>query len=126
MQCKITASTYKLVINPLKAWNSSNIWENSERIKILFMKKIRCRLKSWNAYIYYYYYSVKKLLFSSFLSENIKIGIYRTIILPFVLHRCETWSPTVSEGLRLSVFENGVLKEIFGPTMDLVMWEWGR
>ena len=69
---------------------------------------------------------MKKLSFSNLLSKNIKVGIYRTIILPFVLHGCETCSPTVSEEHRLSVFENGVLREIFVPMMDLVMWEWGR
>ena len=39
----------------------------------------------------------------------------RTIILPFVLNGCETWSLTLKEERRLRVFENGVLKRIFGP-----------
>jgi len=69
---------------------------------------------------------VKNLLFSSLLSKNIKVKIYRTIILPFALHVCETWSPTASEENMLNVFRNGVLREIFGPRMDLVMWEWVR
>jgi len=86
------------------------------------MKKIRCRLKSRNAC----HYSVKNFLSSSLLYKNIKVKIYKTIILPFALHGCDTWSPTVSEVHRLSVFGNGVLREIFGPMMDLVMREWGK
>jgi len=61
------------------------------------MKKIRCTLKSRNSC----YYSVKNLLFASLLSKNIKVKIYRTINLPFALHGCENWSPTVSEEHRL-------------------------
>ena len=66
------------------------------------------------------------LLSSSLLSKNIKIMIYRTIILPFVLYGCETCSPTVSEEQRLRVFGNRVLRKIIGPTRDEVMGEWGR
>ena len=32
---------YKSQINPLKGWNSSNIWEQSKQIKIPLMKKLR-------------------------------------------------------------------------------------
>ena len=60
------------------------------------------------------------------LSKNIKVKIYRTIILPFVLYGCETWSPTVSEGHRLRVFRNRVIRKIFGRMRDKVMGEWGR
>ncbi len=49
------------------------------------------------------------------LSKHIKVKIYRTIILPFVLYGCETWSPTVSEDHRLRMFGNVVLRKIFGP-----------
>ena len=49
---------------------------------------------------------------------TIKIKIYRTIILPVVLYGCETWSLTWREGRRLRVFENSVLRRIFGPRRD--------
>ena len=48
----------------------------------------------------------------------LKIKIYRTIILPFVSYGCETWSLTLREELRLRVFENRVLRTIFGPKRD--------
>jgi hypothetical protein len=54
------------------------------------------------------------------LSKSIKIKIYRTIILPVVLYGCETWSPTLREEHRLRVFENRVLRRIFGPKRDEV------
>ena len=40
------------------------------------------------------------------------------------LGRCETWSLTLREECRLRVFENRVLRRIFGPKMDEVTWEW--
>jgi hypothetical protein len=58
------------------------------------------------------------LLSSSLLSKNTKIKIYRTIILPVVLYGCETWSVTLREEHR--VFENRVLRRIFGPKRDEV------
>jgi hypothetical protein len=57
---------------------------------------------------------------SSVLSKNIKIKIYGTIILPLVLYGCETWSRTLREECGLRVFENGVLRRIFGPKRDEV------
>jgi hypothetical protein len=62
--------------------------------------------------------SVQDLLSSSFLSKNLKIKIYSTIILPVVLYGCETWSLTLREERRLRVFENMVLRRIFGPKRD--------
>jgi hypothetical protein len=62
--------------------------------------------------------SVQNLLFSRLLSENLKIRIYTTIILPVVLYGCETWSLTVMEEHRLWVFENRVRRRIFGPKRD--------
>jgi hypothetical protein len=49
-----------------------------------------------------------------FVSKNVKIEIYRTIMLPVVLYGCETWSLTLREEYRLRVFENRVLRKIFG------------
>jgi len=48
----------------------------------------------------------------------LKIKIYRTIILPVVLYGCETWSLTLREELRLRVFDNRVLRRVFGPKRD--------
>ena len=60
------------------------------------------------------------------LSKNLKIKIYRTIILPVVLYGCETWSLTVREEEKLRVFENMVLRRIFGSRRDEVTGEWRR
>jgi len=68
---------------------------------------------------------VKNLLSSSLLSKNLKIKIYRTIILP-VVYGCETWSLALREELRLRVFENRVLRRVFGPMWDEVTGEWRK
>ena len=47
-----------------------------------------------------------------------KIKLYRTIILPFVLYGCQTWSLTLREERRLKMFENRALRRIFGPKRD--------
>ena len=73
-------------------------------------EEIKCRLKLGNAC----YYSVQNLLSSSLLSKNLKIKIYRTIILPVVLYGCETWSLTLREERRLRVFQNRVLRRVLG------------
>ena len=72
------------------------------------------------------YHSVQNLLSPSLLSKNLKITIYRTIILPVVLYGCETWSLTLREERRLRVFENRVLRRIFGPKRDEVTGEWRK
>ena len=58
---------------------------------------------------------MQNILSSSLLSKNLKIKIYRTIILRFILCGCETWSLTLREERRLRVFESRVLRLIFGP-----------
>ena len=68
---------------------------------------------------------MQNLLSSSLLSKNLKIKIYITIILSVVLYGCETWSLTLREEHRLRVFENRVLRRIFGPRRDEV-WEWRK
>jgi hypothetical protein len=75
---------------------------------------------------YAYYHSVRNLLSSHLLSKNMKIRIYKTIILPVVLHGCETWSLTLREEHRLRVFENKVLRRIFGLKWDEVTGEWRK
>jgi hypothetical protein len=72
------------------------------------------------------YHLVQNLLSSRLLSKNTKIRVYRTIILPVVLYGCETWSLTLREEQRLRVFENRVLRKIFGPKGDEVTGEWRR
>jgi len=85
-------------------------------------EEIKSRLRSRNAC----YHSVQNVLSSMLLSKNQKIKIYRNIILPFVLHGCGTWSLTLREKRKLRVFENMVLRRIFGPRRDEVMGEWRR
>ena len=69
---------------------------------------------------------MQNLLSSRLLSKNLKIKIYRNIILPVVLYGCEIWSLTLREVRRLRVFENRVLRKVFGPKRDEVTGEWGK
>ena len=69
---------------------------------------------------------MQNVLSSRLLSKNLKIKIYRTIILPVVLYGSETWSLTLREERKLTVFENMVLRRIFEPRRDKVMGEWRR
>jgi hypothetical protein len=71
-------------------------------------------------------HSVQSLLSFRLLSGNVKVEIYETIILPIVLYGCETWSLTMRETHRLRVFENRVLRRIFGPKRDEVTGEWRK
>jgi hypothetical protein len=86
----------------------------------LIQEEIKSRLNSGNAC----YHTVQNFLSSRLLSKNLKIRIYKTIILPVVLYVCETWSLTLREEHRLRVSENRVLRKIFGPKRDEVMGEW--
>jgi hypothetical protein len=65
-------------------------------------------------------------LSSCLLSRKVKVKINKTIILPVVLYGCETWSLTLSEEHRLRVFENRILRRIFGPKKDEVTGEWRK
>ena len=69
---------------------------------------------------------MKSLSSSSLLSTNLKIKIHRTIILPVVLYGCGTWSLTSREDHRLRVFENRVLRRMFGPKRGEVRGEWRK
>jgi uncharacterized membrane protein len=80
--------------------------------------EIKSRLNLGNAY----YYSVQNILSSRFISKNLKIKIYKTLILSVVLYGCETWSLTLREERRLRVFENRVLRRIFGPKREEDGW----
>jgi hypothetical protein len=66
---------------------------------------------------------VQNLLPSSLLSEIVKIKIHRNINLARVLYGCETWLLTLREKRRLRLFENRVLRRIFGPKRDEVRRE---
>jgi hypothetical protein len=70
---------------------------------------------------------VQNLLSSSLLSKSVNIEIYKkTITSPVVLYGCETWSLKFREECRLRVFENRVLRRIFGPKRGEVTGEWRR
>jgi len=73
-------------------------------------EEIKSRLKSGNVCCHL----VQNILSSSLLSKNLKIKIYRTIILPVVVYGCETWWLTLRQERRLRVFVNRVLRRIFG------------
>ena len=97
----------------------SNSYEKVKNVKYLrslltnqnsIQEEIKCRLKAGNSR----YYSVQTTMSSRLLSKNLKIKIYKTIVLPVVLYGCETWSLTLREECRLRIFENWILRRIFG------------
>jgi len=98
------------------------IFGNNVNNQNSIQEEIKRRLKTGNAC----YHSVQNLLSSCLFSKNLKIKIYGTIILPVVLCGCETWSLTLREERRLRVFENRVLRRIFGPKRDEVAGEWRK
>jgi hypothetical protein len=53
-------------------------------------------------------------------------GIYKTIILPVILYGCKIWSLTIREEHKLRVFENRVLRRIFGLKRDEMMGGWRK
>ena len=69
---------------------------------------------------------MQNLLSSSLLSKTLKIKIYKTIIFTVVLYGYETWSVTLMVERRLMVFENRVLRRVFGPKRDEVTGEWRK
>jgi len=97
-------------VGQLKYLGTTLTNQNSVRVEI------KRRLNSRNAF----YHLMLNLLCSSLLSKNIKIKIYRTIILPVVFCGCETWSLTLREEHRSRVFEKRVLRRIFGRKRDEV------
>ncbi|KAJ4433880.1 hypothetical protein ANN_16193, partial [Periplaneta americana] len=118
----------QLVTNPyIKPWT----FEVVEKFKYLgatvtnindTWEEIKRRINMGNAC----YYSVEKLLSSSLLSKNLKVRIYKTVILPVVLYGCETWTLTLREEHGLRVFENKVVRKIFGAKRDEVTGEWRK
>jgi len=111
--------------------NDNSTFERVEEFKYLgktltnensIVEEIKSRLRSRSAC----YHLVQNLLSSRWLSKNLKMKIYRTIVLPVVLYGCETWSLTLWDEKKLRVFENMVLRRIFGPRRDEVTGEWRR
>ena len=106
-------------------------FENVEKFKYLgvtvtntnnIREEIKRRINMRNAC----YYSLEKMLSSHLLSKKLKVNTYKTIILPVVLYGCETWSLTLREEHRLRVFENKVLRKIFGAKRDEITEEWRK
>jgi len=86
-------------------------------------EEIKSRLKSGN----FCYHPVQNFFcLPVCYPKNLKIKIYRTVILPVVLYGCETWSLTLREERRPWVFENRVLRRIFGPNREKVTGEWRK
>jgi hypothetical protein len=85
-------------------------------------EEIKCRSISGKAC----YHAVQNHLSSRPICKNVKIKIYKTIILPVALYGCETWALTLKKGHRLRVFENRVLGRIFGPKEDEMKGGWSR
>ncbi|KAJ4447933.1 hypothetical protein ANN_09942 [Periplaneta americana] len=109
-------TSYKILSNILLRRLTPTIYSKRPR------EEIKRRINMGNAC----YYSVEKLLSSSLLSKNLKVRIYKTVILPVVLYGCETWTITLREEHRLKVFENKVLRKIFGAKRNEVTGEWRK
>ena len=115
----------KIYIKTLKTLLHVSILRSSSGSTYCSLLKLNIktsRLRSGSAC----YHTVQNLLSSRLLSKNLKIKIYRTIILPVVLYGCEAWSLTLRDERKLRVFDNMVLRRIFGPRRDEVTGEWRR
>ena len=85
-------------------------------------KEIKSRLKSGNACCH----SVQNVFSSSLLAKNIKIKIYRNILLPVALHGFETWPRSLTEESRRRLSENRMLIRMIGPKRDDIIGPWKR
>jgi hypothetical protein len=85
-------------------------------------EEIKARLNKWNTC----HHSALNLLPSHLLSKDVKIKIYRPIILHVVLYGCKTWSLTFREELKLRVFENTLQWRIYGHKRNVITGEWRR
>ena len=105
-----------VVSNTNKQVKTSKYLGSLLTIQNSIQEEIKCRLKERNSC----YYSVQTLLSSRLLSKNMKIKIYKAIILPVMLYGCKTW-----EECRLKLFKSRILRRIFGPKRD-ANGEWRR
>ena len=124
-------SRYQNVIKNQNILNGNSSFENVEQFRYLgvtvtnsndIREEIKGRINMGNAC----YYSLEKILSSRLLSKKLKVKTYKTIILSVVLYGCETWSLTLREEHRLRVFENKVLRKIFGAKKDEITGEWRK
>jgi hypothetical protein len=88
----------------------------------LIQEGLKRRMNSGNAC----YHSVQNLFSSRFLSKNVKIRTYKIIILPVVLYGSETWSLTLTVEHKLRMFDNRVVRRIFGPKRNEVIGGWRK
>ena len=109
-----------MIIVPSREWKSLNILGTALANQNSIAEEIKSRLRSGSSC----YHSVQNLLSSRLLSKDLKIKIYRPIILPDVLCEFETWSLTLREERKLRAFENMVLRRICGPRRDEVTGKW--
>ena len=72
------------------------------------------------------YCSLQRIVSSGLLSKKLKVNTYKTIILLLVLYGCETWSLTLREEHRLRMFENKVLRKLFGAKRDEITGDWRK
>jgi hypothetical protein len=77
-------------------------------------EEIRLRIQTGNRSLF----ANKKLLNNKDLNAASELQIYKYIMRPAGTYGCETWAMTVTEQNRLLVFERGVLRKIYGPTLD--------
>jgi len=111
-----TGNSSQRKVEQIKHFGTTLIIQNS------IQDEIKNKLESGNAC----YHSVQNLVSYSLLHKNIKVKIYRTIILPVVLYGCEPWSLTLREERRVKLFENMVLTRIFGLRKGETTGEWRR
>ena len=106
-------------------------FENVEKLRYLgvtvtntidIREEIKRRINMGNAC----YYSLEKILSSRLLSKTLKVNTYKTFVLPVVLYSCETLPLTLREEHWLRVFENKVLRKIFGTKRDEIAGEWRK
>jgi hypothetical protein len=72
------------------------------------------------------YHTVQNILSTGLISKNLAINVNKNMVLSVALYGCKTWSLTLREDRKIRVFENRVLRGIFGPKRDEVTGEWGK
>jgi hypothetical protein len=120
--CHVLVTRRGVWIHSWIYWTLKFVTTGSYNNQNLIQEEIKRSLNSGNAC----HHSVERLLSSRLLSKHIKIRISRTIILPAVLYGCETCSLTLREEYRLRVFENRMLRRIFGPKREEVAEGWRK